>query len=80
VVALGLTRADPSQDYVLWSTAPSSAVGPVAVATMDPDDGITRPIGTAAATPAPRGYAMSVEPAGGVPARPSTVVAVGALV
>jgi hypothetical protein len=47
---------------------------------MDPDDGITRPISTGNAAPSPRGYAMSVEPAGGVPERPSTVVAVGALI
>lgn len=86
LVALGLPPADPAQDYVLWSTAPNASAGPIAVATIDPDDGITRPVattaptaGTTAAAP-PRGYAVSVEPTGPVPARPSTVVAVGALV
>ena len=81
MVPLGLAPADPSQDYVLWSTAPTAEAGPVAVATMDPDDGITRPVTTGgAAPPAPRGYAVSVEPTGRVPERPSVVVAVGALV
>ena len=52
------------------------------VAVMDPDDGMTRPLAAPAAAatpdgPGPRGWAVSIEPTGPVPARPSPVVAVG---
>jgi hypothetical protein len=66
---------------VVWATGlPGNA--PVPVAVMDPDDGLTRPLDATAgparpAAPAPRGWAVSVEPTGPVPPRPSTVVAVG---
>jgi hypothetical protein len=52
------------------------------MAVMDPGDGVTRPVEAAGGpsgppAPAPRGWAVSIEPDGPVPARPSTVVAVG---
>lgn len=81
LVALDLPPAGNARDYVVWATGvPGSA--PEAVAVMDPDDGMTRPLGAQAGPatpgdPAPRGWAVSIEPTGPVPARPSTVVAVG---
>lgn len=82
MVGLDLPAAGTTQDYVLWGTSANPDTGPVAVATMDPDDGVTRPVSAAGAgtSAPPRGYAVSVEPAGAVPARPSTVLAVGAVV
>jgi anti-sigma-K factor RskA len=81
LVPLALAPAGPAREYVVWATGlPGNT--PVAVAVMDPDDGLTRPVDTAS-TPtraggaAPRGFAVSVEPSGPVPPRPSTVVAVG---
>ncbi|GLZ46690.1 hypothetical protein Acsp06_28750 [Actinomycetospora sp. NBRC 106375] len=81
MVPLALPGAGPSGDYVLWATGLPGNV-PVAVAVLDPDDGLTRPVETTPGpasppAPAPRGWAVSVEPGGSVPARPSTVVAVG---
>lgn len=87
LVPLALPPTGPARDYVVWATGlPGNA--PVAVAVMDPDDGLTRPVDPAAAHPAPtappgpaapqpRGWAVSVEPDGPVPTRPSTVVAIG---
>jgi hypothetical protein len=81
MVPLALPPAGPVRDYVVWATGlPGNA--PVAVAVMDPGDGVTRPVEAAGGpsgpgAPAPRGWAVSVEPDGPVPARPSTVVAVG---
>jgi hypothetical protein len=81
MVPLALPPAGPVRDYVVWATGlPGNT--PVAVAVMDPGDGVTRPVETAGgptgpAAPAPRGWAVSLEPDGPVPARPSTVVAVG---
>jgi hypothetical protein len=80
LVALDLPPAGGANDYVVWATGlPGNA--PVAVAVVDPDDGLTRPLESVApagpGTPGPRGYAVSVEPSGPAPARPSTVVAVG---
>ncbi|GAA4876310.1 zf-HC2 domain-containing protein [Actinomycetospora straminea] len=80
LVALDLPSTGTARDYVVWATGlPGNA--PEAVAVMDPDDGVTRPLGDAPApgpgTPAPRGWAVSVEASGPVPPRPSTVVAVG---
>ncbi|PVZ09444.1 anti-sigma factor [Actinomycetospora cinnamomea] len=81
LVPLAMPPAPPAHDYVLWATGLPGNV-PEAVAVMDPSDGVTRPLGAptgppAPGAPAPRGYAVSVEPAGPVPARPSTVVAAG---
>jgi hypothetical protein len=81
MVPLALPPAGPVRDYVVWATGlPGNA--PVAVAVMDPGDGVARPVEAAGGpsrpgAPAPRGWAVSVEPDGPVPARPSTVVAVG---
>ncbi|GAA4801788.1 hypothetical protein GCM10023200_43490 [Actinomycetospora chlora] len=80
LVALDLPPAGGANDYVVWATGlPGNA--PVAVAVVDPDDGLTRPLESVApagpGVPGPRGYAVSVEPSGPAPARPSTVVAVG---
>lgn len=80
LVALDLPATGTGRDYVVWATGlPGNA--PEAVAVMDPDDGVTRPLGDvpgpAPGTPAPRGWAVSVEASGPVPPRPSTVVAVG---
>ena len=81
MVSLDLPATGNQRDYVLWATGmPGNA--PVAVAVMDPADGVTRPLDATAqpsgpGDPAPRGWAVSVEPTGPVPARPSTVVAVG---
>ncbi|GAA4734212.1 anti-sigma factor domain-containing protein [Actinomycetospora chibensis] len=81
MVSLDLPATGNQRDYVLWATGmPGNA--PVAVAVIDPADGVTRPLDTAAqpsgpGDPAPRGWAVSVEPTGPVPPRPSTVVAVG---
>jgi anti-sigma-K factor RskA len=81
MVSLDLPATGNQRDYVLWATGmPGNA--PVAVAVMDPADGVTRPVGDTAGPsgpgePGPRGWAVSVEPAGPVPAGPSTVVAVG---
>ncbi|HSK58466.1 MAG TPA: hypothetical protein VK935_05365, partial [Actinomycetospora sp.] len=81
MVPLALPPAGPARDYVVWATGlPGNA--PVPVAVMDPGDGVTRPLETSGgptgpAAPAPRGWAVSLEPDGPVPARPSTVVAVG---
>jgi hypothetical protein len=81
LVPLALPPVGGARDYVVWATGlPGNA--PVPVAVMDPDDGLTRPVDATAGAarppaPAPRGWAVSVEPAGPVPSRPSTVVAVG---
>ena len=81
MVSLELPPTGYARDYVVWATGiPGNA--PVAVAVMDPAEGVTRLVDTPPAPPgpgepAPRGWAMSVEPDGPVPARPSTVVAVG---
>ena len=81
LMGVAMPPTGPSHDYVLWATGlPGNA--PVAIAVMDPADGVTRPVNatTGPATPderTPRGWAMSVEPSGPVPARPSTVVAAG---
>ncbi|MHC1563268.1 hypothetical protein ACR9E3_30290 [Actinomycetospora sp. C-140] len=81
MVPLALPGAGASGDYVLWATGLPGNV-PVAVAVLDPDDGLTRPVDATPGpagppAPVPRGWAVSVEPGGSVPARPSTVVAVG---
>ncbi|GAA4911701.1 anti-sigma-K factor rskA [Actinomycetospora succinea] len=81
LVALDLPATGNARDYVVWATGmPGNA--PEAVAVMDPDDGMTRPLAApeGPATPdrpGPRGWAVSIEPTGPVPARPSTVVAIG---
>lgn len=81
LVALDLPPTGNARDYVVWATGmPGNA--PEAVAVMDPDDGMTRPLAAPDAPPGPgdpgpRGWAVSIEPSGPVPARPSTVVAVG---
>jgi hypothetical protein len=87
LVPVDLPAAGTARDYVVWATGlPGNA--PEAVAVMDPDDGMTRPVGAASGPdgpgtpgspgdPGPRGWAVSIEPTGPVPARPSTVVAVG---
>jgi hypothetical protein len=81
LVALDLPPTGNARDYVVWATGlPGNA--PEAVAVMDPDDGMTRPLAapggpTTPGGPGPRGWAVSIEPTGPVPARPSTVVAIG---
>ncbi|MEJ2863464.1 anti-sigma factor domain-containing protein [Actinomycetospora flava] len=81
LVALDLPPTGNARDYVVWATGmPGNA--PEAVAVMDPDDGMTRPLAApdapaAPGEPGPRGWAVSIEPSGPVPARPSTVVAIG---
>ncbi|MEJ2886519.1 anti-sigma factor [Actinomycetospora aeridis] len=87
LVAVDLPPTGTARDYVVWATGlPGNA--PEAVAVMDPDDGMTRPVAAASGVPGPgspgtpgdpgpRGWAVSIEPTGPVPARPSTVVAVG---
>ena len=81
MVSLDLPATGNARDYVLWATGmPGNA--PVAVAVMDPADGMTRVLDAPPGRPGPgdagpRGWAISVEPEGPVPARPSTVVAVG---
>lgn len=81
LVALDLPATGNARDYVVWATGlPGNA--PRAVAVVDPDDGVTRPLAAADGPttpdgPGPRGWAVSIEPTGPVPARPSTVVAIG---
>lgn len=77
VVPLAMSRPAEGQRYVLWATGPTS---PVAVATVDTAAGTTVPLPGAAAPLSPRAYAVSVEPTGPVPDRPTTIMAVGPLV
>jgi hypothetical protein len=81
LLPLALPPAGTAGDYVVWAVGLPGDV-PVAVAVMDPDEGLTRPLAVTAAPSAPgapeaRGWAVSVEADGPAPARPSAVVAVG---
>ena len=82
VVPLAMPAIGTGRTFVLWRVA-GSAVSPVGA--MDPGGSFTpmsvAPGGTATA-PAPTrlAYALSVEPAGPVPTRPSSVIASGPLV
>ncbi|MDD7941502.1 anti-sigma factor [Actinomycetospora lutea] len=81
LVALDLPPTGNARDYVVWATGRPGNT-PEAVAVMDPDDGMTRPLAAPdgpafPGDPGPRGWAVSIEPTGPVPARPSTVVAIG---
>jgi hypothetical protein len=82
VVPLAMPAIGTGRTFVLWRVA-GSAVSPVGA--MDPSGSFTpmsvAPGGTATA-PAPTrlAYALSVEPAGPVPTRPSSVIASGPLV
>ena len=78
LVPIGLAPASPGQNYVLWRVAGPS---PVAVGVVAAD-------GTTVAVPSvppttdrpTTAFAVSVEPEGTVPTRPSTVIADGAVV
>ena len=82
VVPLAMPAIGTGRTFVLWRVA-GSAVSPVGA--MDPSGSFT-PMSTApgGATTAPApprlAYALSVEPAGTVPTRPSSVIASGPLV
>ena len=82
VVPLAMPAIGTGRTFVLWRVA-GSAVTPVGA--MDPTGSFT-PMsaapGATSAAPAPTrlAYALSVEPAGSVPARPTAVVASGPLV
>ena len=78
LVPLALPPTGDDRDYVLWRTG---GAAPLAVAVVD-ETGDTRAVGpppaTAGTAPAAGGgFAVSIEPAGAVPARPSDVVAEG---
>ncbi|MEJ2869602.1 anti-sigma factor [Actinomycetospora sp. OC33-EN08] len=79
VVPVDLPELGPGRTFVLWRVAGGSAT---AVGTFDPV-GTYTPTGTPAPTgtrPGQGAYAVSAEPSGPVPERPSTVVASGPLV
>lgn len=77
VVALALAPPPSGRSWVLWGTAtgPPAALGAV-------DRSTGRSAGNAAAEPDRgwRGFAVSVEPSGALPARPSEVLATGSVV
>jgi hypothetical protein len=81
-VPLAMPPTGEDREYVLWRLA---GVGARAVAVYDASSGTTRPVTTAGASGTPeaapvQGFAVSVEPTGPVPERPSVVVARGAVV
>lgn len=76
LVPLGLASPGAERAYVLWRVG---GPGPVAVGVLAPD-GRTLPVGAAVDAAGTQAFAVSVEPAGPVPARPSTVVADGPVV
>jgi anti-sigma-K factor RskA len=81
VVPLAMPAIGTGRTFVLWRVA-GNAVVPVGA--MDPTGSFTpmsaAPGTTAAPAPTRLAYALSVEPAGSVPTRPSAVVASGPLV
>ena len=76
VVPVALAGAAAGQRYVLWASSPRA---PVAVATVDSAAGTTVAFPGVTPPRASHAFAISVEPNGGVPARPSALTAVGSV-
>lgn len=74
VVPVAMTDPGQGHRYLLWAATAGAAAVPVAA--VDPATGTTTAL-PGAAPPSPRAFALSVEPDGPPPARPSAVVGVG---
>ena len=75
--ASGLPALPASQVYQLWMVTPS---GPLSAGLLSPDqDGRTLHVADATASGQPAAFAVTIEPAGGVPAPTGERVLIGAL-